>query len=126
MASVPTVPFAREMFVQTAREFLLLPLWWYTSGLSTVFVWVRETMQSIVRSFGLGIWMKHLFVPMYGDTTFVGRFISFGIRLAVIVGKSIAVGILAFLLSGLFIVYLLVLPVLTIFFLIQAIGVIAG
>ena len=75
----------------TLGGILFFPFWWYTVGLMTVFAWAGSSIADTSRIFGLGVWMRNLFVPMYGDTSFVGRAISFGIRLFMILVRGIAV-----------------------------------
>ncbi len=57
---------------------------------------------------GVGVWIKNIFVPMYGSYDFAGRFISFFVRLAMIGARSVAVIFLAFFTIVLFIAYLIV------------------
>lgn len=68
-----------------------LPVWWYTRGLSTVVEWFRKSVRDASETFSLGVWVKNLFVPMYGDNEWSGRVISFGVRLAMIFVRGGAV-----------------------------------
>lgn len=109
-------------FKDGLKELLLLPFWWYTSGLKMVLLWFVKSLQSSVRSFGLDVWIKNLFVPMYGETSFSGRMISFFIRLVMIFLRGIGVVfIFAFLLLVVFL-YTLFLPVSLISFVYHLIG----
>lgn len=126
MASVSVTRIARAALVQTAREFLLLPFWWYSAGLLKMIELVRGSIRDVSKTLGLGVWVKNLFVPMYGDETFVGRMISFGIRLFVIVFRGIAVALWAALVSLGFLAYTFALPFLVVVFLIQVFGVLFG
>lgn len=73
--------------------FLMLPIWWYTRGLALMSAWTRRTVRDASRTFALGVWVKNLFVPMYGETEWSGRAISVVVRAAMIVGRGFAVGI---------------------------------
>src|SRR3989304_987660 len=99
MASVSATRLLRAVFVQTTREFLLLPFWWYTEGFLKMLALWRQSIGNVSATFGLGIWVKNLFVPMYGDTSFVGRLISFGIRFFMILIRGFGVMMWALLLS---------------------------
>ena len=88
--------------------------------------WYRDSLASVSALFGLRVWVKNLFVPMYGDTVFVGRLISFAVRLFVIIVRGFGVFIWAFLLSLLCLMYLLWLPMVAIFFLIHVFGIFIG
>lgn len=66
-------------------ETVTTPVWWYTMGV----VWLLQTLKNSAahtwRQLGVGLWMKNLFVPMYGQSDIWGRIISFVIRAANIV-----------------------------------------
>ncbi len=126
MASVSVSRLARSVIVQTAREFILLPFWWYTSGFLHVLDLVRRSIVNVSKTLGLGVWVKNLFVPMYGDDTPVGRMVSFGIRLFVIMFRGLGVGIWAVIASIGFLLYVFALPLFAIMFLINLLGVMFG
>lgn len=93
------------------RGIIFLPVWWYTIGLTTVVSGSFRNLKGIVRSLGLDVWVKNLFVPMYGETALVGKLISFGIRFFMIIFQSIGVILWGILLFILFCFYLIVLPI---------------
>ena len=93
------------------RGIIILPVWWYTIGFSTVISGLFRNLKAIIRSFGLDIWMKNLFVPMYGETAFTGKLISFGIRFFMIIFQSIGVILWAIILLILLAFYILALPI---------------
>jgi len=93
-----------------ARGIVMLPVWWYTIGLATVVSGSVRNVKSVVRNFGLDVWAKNLFVPMYGETTFSGKLISFLMRFVVVIFQSLGVVIWSVILFALFIVYLIALP----------------
>ena len=68
-----------------------LPGWWYARGLSIVTAWFRKTVRNASETFSLGVWVKNLFVPMYGETEWSGRVISFFVRFAMIFMRGAAV-----------------------------------
>lgn len=90
--------------------FLALPGWWYTHGLTMMLAWVRRTVRDASQLFALGVWMRNLFVPMYGETEWSGRLISFGVRMAMIFVRGIAVALWTVLALAAFAAYLAVLP----------------
>lgn len=73
-----------------AGNILFFPLWWYSVGFvrfaSRVLAFWREEQ----RALGVAVWIKNLFVPMYGQYDFAGRLISFFVRLVQIVLRSLA------------------------------------
>ncbi len=67
------------------------PLWWFTRGLKMVAARAFHSVQEASAYLGLGVWVKNLFVPMYGDTSWQGKIISFFVRLAMIIIRGMGV-----------------------------------
>jgi len=97
-----------SLFVQ---RFLGLPFWWYGSGLRATGQYFLQAVFSTVKNFALDVWIKNLFNPMYGDTSFIGRLISFGIRLVMIFFRGLAVVVYTIVFLIVFVAYLLLPPV---------------
>ncbi len=76
---------------ESLRGLLTLPLWWYSGGLLRAMNWMWTSIKSAPQMLGVNIWAKNLFIPMYGETGFVGRAISFSVRLFVICFKGAGV-----------------------------------
>src|SRR3989338_8151251 len=77
-------------FLAFFKTLFLFPFWWYSRGLLLVILWCVRSMQNTASNLGLMVWIKNLFVPMYGETDIVSRFISFFLRCIMILGRSIA------------------------------------
>jgi hypothetical protein len=110
MQKAPTSLVVRYVVKDGLREVIFLPVWWYTSGLKRVFFFSLHSMKWFSDFFGLEIWVKNLFVPMYGETSFTGRVISFGVRFFMIVVRGMAVGVLSICSWIGFVVYVFLLP----------------
>ncbi len=71
----------QRLFIDALLHVLLLPLWWYTVGLTRfakkVFSWFRLGNEYLVPL----LWWGHLFVPMFGAVQWQERLISFFMRL---------------------------------------------
>lgn len=87
-----------SVFTQVGRaigialvEVLTFPWWWYTRGLRRIGRWMSRTLRGWERAVGLRLWAKNLFVPMFGQTDWQGRIISFFMRLMVLVGRLLQV-----------------------------------
>ena len=98
----------KAVFIDTIADFLYTPLWWYTRGL-----WrqMRGTVGSLAkqqRDLAIAVWLKNLFVPMYGQYDITGRIISFFMRLAQIVGRAIVLVIWVALLLMWLVVWILI------------------
>ena len=54
-------------------EIIFFPLWWYSRGFlrlaGKIIVFWREEQ----RALGVSVWLKNIFVPMYGQHDFAGR-----------------------------------------------------
>src|SRR3989338_393422 len=92
----------RAVLLSTIADFFYTPIWWYTRGL-----WkqVRGIIGSVVarqEALAIDVWVKNIFVPMYGQYDFAGRAISFFMRGAQIVGRMIILIIWGFLLLAWF------------------------
>ncbi len=70
---------------------LWFPVWWYTRGLTLVLGWARNVAREANESYALGVWVKNLFVPMYGDSEWSGRLLSFFVRMGMIVVRGASV-----------------------------------
>lgn len=73
--------------------------------------WVRRVVREASETFALGVWVRNLFIPMYGETEWSGRVISFFVRVAMIAVRGLAVALWSVLALLAFAVYLLVLPI---------------
>jgi hypothetical protein len=79
----------RIILVDIIWEIVYFPIWWYSQGLSTVFNFLVRQSKQDWRNKGLSIGFKFLFKPMYSQNDFVGRAISFFVRLFVLIFKII-------------------------------------
>ncbi|MFA4846247.1 MAG: hypothetical protein WC654_06865, partial [Patescibacteria group bacterium] len=70
----------RTLLSEGLREGLFWPVWWYSRGLAETSTWLLRSVQGSVKFFGVDVWVKNLFVPMYGDASIAGSLISFGVR----------------------------------------------
>lgn len=77
------------LFVALFLNFLYFPIWWYSVGLFKFAKKVFLFWQQRALSLAILVWIKNLFVPMYGQADFVGRMISFFIRLIQIIFRSV-------------------------------------
>ena len=57
-------------------DVLFWPIWWYTTGVIESFYRMTDTIVQSNLEFGLTIWIKNIFVPMYGDYSWQGRLVS--------------------------------------------------
>lgn len=70
-------------------DFLYWPVWWYSKGLLNTVLFSYRSIRSQQEALGVSIWIKNLLTPMYGQTDWEGRLISFFIRLVQIIVRGI-------------------------------------
>ncbi|NCT55096.1 hypothetical protein GW758_04050 [Candidatus Falkowbacteria bacterium] len=77
------------IILEFLAKILYFPLWWYGVGLikkvKSLFYFIKAKEEEL----GLGVWVKNILVPMYGQRDFAGRAISFFIRLIQVIFRSI-------------------------------------
>ncbi len=100
----------RYFFVDFLGGIAAFPLWWYTRGLAIAVAWVGRSVKIASATLGFSVWVKNLFVPMYGESQLSGRLISFFIRLIMIVVLGIGVAAWSLVACLLFLIYLVALP----------------
>ncbi|OGL63850.1 hypothetical protein A3C09_04960 [Candidatus Uhrbacteria bacterium RIFCSPHIGHO2_02_FULL_47_44] len=100
----------KHLLLDLVREILFLPVWWFTIGLAQMVLWCGHSVKHAAETTGLTIWAKNLFVPMYGETSVSGKLISFFVRLIMVIARGVATFVWMFVVVGVFIAYLLLLP----------------
>jgi len=77
--------FATDVFL----DFLAFPVWWYSRGLLSAAERFRRHLKFSVQITGIKIWVLNLFKPMFGETSYQGRLISFAMRFLFLIFKTI-------------------------------------
>ncbi|MFA6043137.1 MAG: hypothetical protein WCV85_01450 [Patescibacteria group bacterium] len=117
MTELTTTNPAVFLFREFVQDILLFPVWWYGKGLAkaSTALWHRTT-EFVQRSrWSPVIWVKNLFVPMYGDYTKSGRAISFFVRTVVALALTVVLVVVLLIYLAAFCLYLLA-PVLTVYY----------
>lgn len=81
-------------------DFLAFPLWWYSRGTLRVITYIMDSASRYAYTLSLRIWIKNLFVPMYGQYDLAGRAISFVLRIVVLFYRTILFVFWVFILLG--------------------------
>jgi len=100
-----------QLVFETIGRALFFPVWWYTRGLLAVLRYAGQSIKGQYENLGLGVWLTNLFVPMYGTTDFMGRFISFFVRFFMIIARGFVLLLWTIIILLLIIFYVLLLPV---------------
>ncbi len=85
----------RSVVVEIALDILKFPLWWYTSGLLLMLNWCGRTLKGYAQFMGIGVWVKNIFVPMFGQHDWQSRMISIFMRIIQIIARSMALVFIA-------------------------------
>lgn len=68
------------IFPRLVLEFFLdifyFPVWWYTGGIVYALGVAKQLILSGNANLAPGMWLKNLFVPMFGQHDFQGRMVS--------------------------------------------------
>lgn len=94
----------------TKLQLILFPVWWYTTGTTIAWQWVKRRFSYKIRSMGLVLFARHLGQPLYGDYTRSGIAISFFLRIFLLLFKIFYLGVYIAGLGFLFLLYLAILP----------------
>lgn len=70
-------------------DFFYFPLWWYTGGAKQAVKYCFGLLQDANMFLAPGLWLKNIFVPMFGQTDWQGRIMSFFMRLVNILFRSL-------------------------------------
>ena len=100
----------KYFFADLLGGVIAFPIWWYTFGLKIMLQWLGRSIKLVNQYTAVSVWIKNLFVPMYGETGFAGRVISFFIRLFMILARGLGFVVLSILVFTLFGLYLAILP----------------
>lgn len=114
----------KSLAVDSIVTFLYFPIWWYTKGAFRVASHGFRSLMNAGHSFGVRIWLKNLFKPMFGQYDITSRIISFFMRLVMIVYYSAVLFFLTVFYAGLFFFWL-ALPLFIVYeFVVQLTGII--
>ena len=100
----------QRLILDILLDIIYFPVWWYTGGIKFVLLKCWDLIKVGNGRLAPGLWLKNIFVPMFGQWDWEGRIISFFMRLIQVIGRGIA---LLFWLGfvGLIFCFWLVLPV---------------
>jgi hypothetical protein len=81
--------YATQILAGLARDLLLFPVWWYTRGIMETADRIAGFWAHSLKSLNLAVWLKNIFVPMYGQRDFTGVLISVLMRIVQIILRSL-------------------------------------
>jgi len=114
MYKIYTPKILSIVLIEEIKTILYFPIWWYSKGLIKAIEASISFVNDFEQTLGFKIWVKNLFVPMFGQHDLAGRLISFFLRIFQILWKGIAL-LIFIVLAFLYIIFWLVLPLFIIY-----------
>ena len=111
----------QRMLLELVLDIIYFPVWWYTGGVKHAGMFCYGLLQDANYFLAPGLWLKNMFVPMFGQTDLQGRLMSIFMRFANFIGRSIGFLIWFFVVIFIFILWL-VFPIFVIYMLIISLG----
>jgi len=102
--------YSGKIILQLVGEILYFPLWWYSVGFFRLLKSIWQFWRGEEAALGFSVWLKNLFVPMYGQHDFAGRLISFLVRIVQIIARGLVLLVWSFILL-IIIIFWLILPI---------------
>ena len=93
---------------QCIFDIVYFPIWWYSVGAKKFLFACLDIIADGNSNFAPGLWLKNIFVPMFGQTDWQGRIMSFFMRLANVIGRGIALVFWICIVFCIFLLYLVV------------------
>lgn len=112
-----------RLFIDTAAALVYWPLWWYSKGFIAIMTWFMHTVSYYAQVSAVGVWVRNIFTPMFGQYDWQSRIISFIVRIGNIIVRSIGLLLWTLLCGSLVIMYLLWPPLLIYGLLVYGIGI---
>ena len=104
------MPAARSLgklvVVDLAGGLVSAPLFWYGRGAGDAARYCKRLIVAQAARGGVGVWLRNLFVPMFGQRDAIGIIISFFVRLFQIIIRGVALVLWSVLVGFLFLAYL--------------------
>ena len=81
--------FSLKVVTELIGDVVFFPLWWYTKGLLDMLKGQLHFLQNRQKGLALGVWVKNIFKPMFGQNDWQGLLISVVMRTFQIIVRSI-------------------------------------
>jgi|APHig6443717497_1056834.scaffolds.fasta_scaffold36522_2 hypothetical protein len=88
MLSKNFLTYLPAALLELIGKILYFPIWWYSVGLIKKIKSLFLFLKGREKELGFSIWLKNIFVPMYGQRDIVGRLISFLIRFVQVIVRG--------------------------------------
>ncbi|MBI2436979.1 MAG: hypothetical protein HYV41_04535 [Candidatus Magasanikbacteria bacterium] len=79
----------QRMLLEFVLDIVYFPIWWYIGGAEHALKFCIGLLRDANGMLAPGLWLKNIFVPMFGQYDWQGRIVSFFMRLANVIFRSI-------------------------------------
>ncbi|MFH1286225.1 MAG: hypothetical protein ABII02_00550 [Candidatus Magasanikbacteria bacterium] len=83
------VLIAQRLAIDFIIDLVFFPFWWYSAGLRRVLLYLWDLFLFANSYLAPGLWLKNIFVPMYGQRDWQGRLTSFIVRFFNVIFRGI-------------------------------------
>ncbi len=104
----------QQVLLEIIFDLFYFPIWWYTFGMFRAARWSAGVFKEGNDLLAPGIWLRNIFVPMFGQYDWQGRIISFFMRMIQIIFRSAALIVWLFVSTCLFVGYVFI-PIIIVF-----------
>ncbi len=111
----------QRLILEFILDIIYFPVWWYTGGVKRAAVFCFELLREGNIHLAPFLWLKNIFVPMYGQTDWQGRLMSIVMRFFNVIFRSIALLVWSVAVWVLLLVWL-ALPALVIYLFLKSLG----
>ena len=80
-----------NVLLDVVVDIIFFPIWWYSFGLIKTTKRLASFVSDREKSLAFFVWLKNIFVPMYGQRDLPGRLISFFMRFFQIIFRGLAI-----------------------------------
>ncbi len=102
-------------------DLVYFPIWWYTGGIKHAGGFCFHLVQLGNARLAPALWVKNIFVPMFGQTDIQGRLVSVLMRFLNIIFRTIALLIWMVVVACVFTLWL-ILPVVVVYMLMRSLS----
>ena len=96
----------QRLLIDFFIDIFYFPVWWYSAGAKRALIGCWHLIREANISMAPGLWLKNIFVPMFGQRDWQGRIMSFFMRLVNVIGRGIALFIWSASVFALFFIWL--------------------
>ncbi len=95
-----------RLAIEAIIDVIYFPVWWYTAGVVYMLGICRNFLSTANGFLAPGLWLKNVFVPMFGQYDLQGRLVSFFMRLMNVIVRSLGLFIWFFVVLVFFLLWI--------------------